>query len=304
MGRPLRAMRAATRRRASSSSPRRSRAARGSAGCRRRRRPRGSGSRARPRGSPVGDDRAVDPAAAPRRQRRAAPQRRELGTALEANPGGADDVSPASATRTVSASGSAARSHSSMSASQLWSSSQTACSMRRDALEIRAGRHLAQRDAGGQPRLAGDLRHRRDHDRLLSSGTKPAASSRSGRSAGRSCPCSFHSNRSPRSAKTRTWRAISSSRSEPSSPPRSRVQRRTRRTAEAEDAHDRAVPLDGYALRQAGPARARSCASYDLRSSAASGAGMARRLYSEAVGDLTFRRRAAFHLETATEEEA
>jgi hypothetical protein len=35
----------------------------------------------------------------------------------------------------------------------------------------------------------------------VSSGTSPAARRRSGRSAGRSCPCSFHSKGSPRAAK-------------------------------------------------------------------------------------------------------
>ena len=128
----------------------------------------------------------------------------------------------ASATKTISDEGSAARRSFSITGSQANSSPQTCASMR--AIRAKSSSPVTSR------RLtpAGSLGSRAISATgatttvSCSSATKPAVRSRSARSAGRSCPWSFHSKDSPRSAKTRTWRAISSSSSVPSRPPRSR----------------------------------------------------------------------------------
>ena len=111
---------------------------------------------------------------------------------------------------------------------------------------------LADLDAGGQRRLAGDLGHQRAHH-----GLRRIRDEAGGEQAivagppGSSCPCVFHSNRSPRSPKIRTCRAITSSSRLAGEPTRAAVLDEAA-VRPAGDPHDRAVPLGLHARRHRG----------------------------------------------------
>ena len=157
----------------------------------------------------MGDERAVDAAAAPLGQRAAAPERREVAFPTKRTQPAQTTSPPASATTIVSV-----RVDGALAPRGFGEPARVVAPdrllHRRDP---RRGRRARSPRAASRRRAAPARRRRRRPARSRPSprppGTKPAARRRSARSAGRSCPCSFHSNGSPRSAKTRTCRAIS-----------------------------------------------------------------------------------------------
>ena len=147
----------------------------------------------------VGDGRPVDAAAAPRRQRAAAPERREVGSALEADPGGADDLGAGLGDDDADR----VRVGGALLLEALREPSRGCRRPRPPPPSPRCGRSRRARRprAATRRREAAARRRSRPPARSRPSrpprATKPAARNRSGRSAGRSCPCSFHSKRSP-----------------------------------------------------------------------------------------------------------